>query len=63
MKIQPGGPDPPLTDAILFWNLLPGETRGPRQALGAISQGNTMESAEPNQKATVMPNYLTGVIY
>lgn len=35
---------------------------GPRQALDAISQGNTMESAEPNQK-TVMLNYLTGVIY
>lgn len=35
---------------------------GPRQALDAISQGNTMESAEPDQK-TVMPNYLRGVIY
>lgn len=36
---------------------------GLRQALGAISQGNTTESAEPNQRATVMPSYLTGTIY
>lgn len=36
---------------------------GLRQASGVISQGNATESTRPNQRATVMPNYLTGTIY